>query len=156
MPTIWGAVKKKLYSVHNSPVVIQHYSMAMKTAQLWGSPGAQGPWGQAPLWLDSSALLLAGLLCIVLACSALLHQDIFHVSAQPGRQSLWWKGKLHFQSWREAGLYGQKSPPLVPDWSVLMQMRAPNPQFGQNRATLVEYSWVAPIIWGKPQSYQLK
>ena len=31
------------------------------------------------------------------------------------------------QSQKGAGLYGQKSPPLAPDWSVLMQMRTPNP-----------------------------
>ena len=49
-----------------------------------------------------------------------------------------------------AGLCGQKPLPLVPDWSILMQMRMPNPcslivpksttRIDQNRATLIGQS----------------
>lgn len=67
---------------------------------------------------------------------------------------------------RGASLYGRKSPPLVPNWSVLMPIRTLNPccvigpkvtaLVGQNRTTLVGQSCAAPNGWGKPQPYWLK
>lgn len=75
------------------------------------------------LW-SASLCFACSILCqSVLIYSALLWRDIFSVSVQPGKCSLQWKERMLSQSHREAGLYGQKSLPLVPDWSLLMQMR---------------------------------
>lgn len=43
------------------------------------------------------------------------------------KHSVLWKGKVHSPSHRGADLYTEKSPPLIPDWFVLVQMRTPNP-----------------------------
>ena len=96
---VWDTVKKETcHSFQNSSVVI---SRALKTAWLWSSSGASG---------------------------SLLCQGIVHASAKPGRHSLQWQGKVSSEkSPQGAGLYGQKSLPRVPDWSVLMQIRTPNP-----------------------------
>ena len=57
------------------------------------------------------------------------------------------KRKVHCLSQRGAGLYRQKSLPLVPDWSMSRQVRTPNPWsligpkgsvlIGHNRASLI-------------------
>lgn len=117
----------------------------MKTARL------KRPWGQAPLQLNSSTLLLAGLLCIVLISSAMQCS----VSSVMLSSALQWStlcfaslctGLLHSTlekhgvclnsaremqcpslvestplSQRAAGLSGQKPPPRVADWSESSQ-----------------------------------
>lgn len=84
-------------SGHNSPVVIQ--------------PSCEAALCQAsPHWtaLLPAASRRAGL-------PGLLRQgQVFR-----GRES-------GFPYYRGAGLYGQEFPPLVPDWSFLMQMKTPN------------------------------
>ena len=145
------------------------YSRAVKTAQLCCSPRT-GPLA----WLDSSALLLGGLLCyfpvhLALCWSTLLCSGktplVFQLSQGDSVFSLWWEEEVWSQSQRGAGLYGQKSLHLVPDWSLLMQIRTPNPNsligpkgtamVGQNRASLVGWSCEASIRWEKPQFYWL-
>ena len=123
----------------NSSSVIQH-----SFAWTWNSSGTRQPHSQAPFRLDSSALLRASLLCTVLLCStavcfALLHSStprrsashcsgetspVFQFSQADSFFILLWKGKVRFPSQREDG---QKSPLLAPDWSILMQMRTPDP-----------------------------
>ena len=107
-----------------------------------GGPEA-GPASAGPVYCPT---LVCPVLCqSALACAALLWQD--GVSAQPQIRTqpcLQWKGKVRFQSQRGAGLHRPKSLPLVPNWSVLRQMRTPNPcsfigpkgtvLIGQNRA----------------------
>lgn len=67
-------------------------------------------------------------------CSALLRKDIFGDPWQPGKQQSLVE-RLASQSHRD---YKERSPcpwsrvvpsgpRVVPDWSILMQMRAPNP-----------------------------
>lgn len=111
--------------------------------------------------LCQSALCCTGLLHCALVWSLLckfaltfadqLHSvptpwdSVFQLSQGKADLCLWGKGKICSWSWRGAGLYGQNAPPRVPDWSVLMQMRTPNPSsligpigivlIGQNRAT---------------------
>ena len=104
-------------------MVIQHdceNSMAMSQ-----------PWGQAPLQLGSSGVVHSA------PCTSAS-------SSKNAVLSCPWKGKVCFLRQRGAGFYGQKSPPLVPGWSVLMQRRTTNPcnligpkgtvLIGQNRA----------------------
>ena len=79
----------------------------------------------------------------------LLLQDIFYVSAPAGECTSFYlqKGKVCSQSGWGADLYRQEALPLVPDWSILMQMRTPNlcnligPKgtllIGQDAATLI-------------------
>lgn len=132
---IWDTVKKTLFS-KNSSIMKQH-----KMAVMW-------LWGNAPLWIDSSALICST--CCYLVCptlswrsllcsspapiclSALLQWDSFSVSA-PVRETqtsvfiLLWKGKESMFSEQEgADLYGQKSPPLASNSPVLLQMMTPN------------------------------
>ena len=104
------------------------------------------PWGPAPLQLDRSAL--SG-------------ESRGHTQASTSRG----EGK-QTQSQRGADFHRQKSPPLGPDWSDLMQMRTPNPHsligpkrtvlIGQNGAALIGQSCVSLIGWRKPKSYWLK
>ena len=142
-------------------------------AGLWGSCRARLLTGStallcsllvcsAPCW---SALLLlwsapfcATLLWPALVYSALLCSGVtslvFQLSQGNTVFSHGWKGKVCSQSQRTADLYGQKSLPLVPDWSVLMQTRIPNPHSlaqkallnGQSRTTgwveLYSFSWM--------------
>ena len=118
------------------------------------------PWGSAaarPIWLGSGAVLLAGLLCFILVCSGcaglLCSGDI----AQPEKHSLQRKGKVCSQSHWGAGLYRQKSSTLVPDWSILMQMRAPTPcsligpqgivLIGQNGVSMIGQQRCWGAVW---------
>lgn len=56
----------------------------------------------------------------------------------PGKLSLWWgRG--------EAGLYSDVFLPLVPDWSISMQIRTPDPQFGPNSTILISWNGAALI-----------
>lgn len=116
----------------------------LKSSPLWHIRAVRRPWGEAPVWLDSSVLL-----CF--ACSsplqsvppALLHSGsgrhlryfVFSILA-PAREiqlfSLSLEGKMCISR--------QKSPPLVPDWSVIMQMRTPSPHsvIGPQNTVLIE------------------
>ena len=133
--------RRELDSVQNRSLVMQHgYENCMAVRQPWAhvalgpdpSLASQPhlPWSA---WL-CSALLCFGLLCTVpvfLACTALLYCDpARHLwcfsSARETVFILQWKGKVPSSSQRGAHLYRQKSLPLVPDGSVLMQMRTPS------------------------------
>ena len=143
---------------------IQH-----RAAQFWHGSAVKQPWRQDPLQPDSFALFRIGPLGPVLVCSILLWQYLFNVSAPARETSLEGKGKVHSQSQTGADLYRQKSPPLVPDWSILMQMRKPNSWNLVQKALswLVKMGalWlvredvdgdIAVQLWlngGKPQSY---
>ena len=121
------------------------YSMVINTAWLWGSPGTRLP----SSW--TALLCSTGLLCSALVCLALLWWDIFiqHSEGNLVFNPLW-KEKAGSQSQQGAGLYGQKLLPLIPDWSVFMQMRTLNPSslispketslIGQNGTALI-YQW---------------
>ena len=114
------------------------YSRAVKTAWLWSCHRANWLLKLESSKLYSSALLLSGsaLYCSGLYCSAVpcsgetslvFHQRWKRRQSQGDKVfSLWWKGKVYSQSQREAGLYIQKSPHLLPDWCILMQMRILN------------------------------
>ena len=87
----------------------------------------QQSWGQAPVRLDSSALLCSSLVCWGL--SFLKQQNIFAISAQPRKQSSLSAGEAKCVPEEEGKLdYIEKSIPLVLDWSVVMQMSTPGPQ----------------------------
>ena len=60
---VWSTVKKETWLSANQ--------VNCDTTRLWCGPGARQPWGQAPLWLDSSSLFLTGLLCSMLVCFVL-------------------------------------------------------------------------------------
>ena len=82
-------------------------------AKLWGSPGP----GHSPARQFGSASCWSALLCSWEAPVSSTKETVF---------ILQWKGKVPSWSQRGAHLYRQESPRLVPDWSVLMQIRAPN------------------------------
>lgn len=75
-------------------------------------------------------------------------------------------GEMQFSIEREVALYGQEPRPLVPDLLFLMHIRTSNPHsliglkstalIDQKRATLIGWSCIAPIGWGKLQCYWLK
>ena len=117
---IWNTVKKET---------------SLSAEQLNCATAVRQPWGLAFLWLDSSALFLValhcpGLLCAVLVCSVLYLSALvrwYFSSAGETVFNLLWKEKVCSQSQRRAGLSGQKFPLLVPNWSVLMEVRTPNP-----------------------------
>lgn len=113
---------------------IQCKQLNSDTARMWQRQGratrrpeVRGPrhfWGEAPLWLDSSALLCSVLLCpalpcLALPCSSLLHLllSVFRVSPRPAREipSVQSKGKVCSLRQRAADLQRQKSPPMVPE-----------------------------------------
>lgn len=50
---------------------------------------------------------------------------------------------------RGAGWYERKSPPLVPDWSVLMQMRTSNPHNSMGPKG-IPMSRMQPLGWSEP------
>ena len=150
---VWDVVKKEtLFSVKQ---------LNFNTAGLWRQEGykaALGPGFSLVRQLCSSPLLNDMLCsapswpvlhCTVSAlCCSLLCCYFFSVSTQWGRLSLSRKRKVHSPSWRGAGLYGQESPPIALDLSILMRMRTPNTQsligptkgtvlIGQKRATLI-------------------
>lgn len=124
----FGVWRRKLYSVQSCSVVKQHsygiahlwYSRAVKTLQLSGGPRARQPWGQASLCsfpvcfvLRWFAPLCFCLLCSVPVCSALLPQDVFHVSAPArGTQSSVERGSVFSQpeenwlKWTEVPILG--------------------------------------------------
>lgn len=128
--------------------------MVLETAQLWDNPG--------PSLLASLARQLCSAvgwmpLLFLLVCFE-LHWSALLCSAHHSLHPLSGKEKCTIrvrEELRGARLYEQKYPPLVPDWSVLMQMRALSCLVGI-RATLVGQSCAALIRWGKPQYYWLK
>lgn len=105
---ILGSVRKKTLFSTNSSIVIQHD--CENTAQLWnssiesqlihqatwlrGDSGARWPWDEAPLQLDSSALLRS----VPLAWSNWLHSTsekrLHCFSSIRETRSPWWKGKI--------------------------------------------------------------
>lgn len=104
-------------------------------------------WAQTTLQIDSSALLLDGLFCAVLICSRLiLVLQLSQGDRETELSSMERKSVLP----EPAGncFCGEKSQPLVCDWSVLIQMRTPNPDnliglkgtvlVGQNKTTLMD------------------
>ena len=104
--------------------------------------------------------------CAALVASTLARQLQYFRSARETHSSVSrGKRKCTSRSQRVTDLCGQKFPFLVPDWSVLMQIRTPNPHSltgpkdtvltGQNRAVLVDWN-CAVFGWGKPHSYFLK
>ena len=108
----------------------------MKTAAVrqpgW-VPSSPGPGASE---LNSSAVLLTDLLRSVQVCFAPCWPApfcsaevslVFQFSQGYSVFTLWWRGKVCSQSQRRAGLSGQKFPLLVPNWSVLMEVRTPNP-----------------------------
>ena len=138
------------------------------------------PWGRAPLRLESSALILDGLLCSALFCSVpsalscaflpcdgLLHSVLVrHLwGFSPARkiQSSFFGriGKGRSPSQKGASLHGWKSLPLVPDWSVLMHIMTPNPcsLIGpKNPLSLlikIELHWLATVaqLWLDGESF---
>lgn len=145
----WGVVKQEI--------------MQCKTAQFAYSMAVRQPWGQSPLWLDSSALLLASLLHTKLAallhcasvCSGKTSSDFS--SAREMVFTLQWKRKVFSQNHK---FYIDRSPRL---WSLIglsscqwgIQVlrvwldKRPCP-IDQNRAVLVGHSCTAPTGWGKP------
>lgn len=91
--------------------------MSVKIAWLWNSSGARWPWGQASLQLDSSSLFLLSLLCTIPA----RYLQCFSSSQENtcGKCALRARGELAYMD--------RTTPPLVPDWTTLMQMKALNP-----------------------------
>lgn len=69
------------------------------------------------------------------------------VQLQLGRYSLQWKGKVHSLIQRGADYYTKKSPSLVLDWSILMQMRTPNPHslIGPKSTVLISQNGTALV-----------
>ena len=67
--SVWGVVKKETLFSAKQLNVIQH--------SCENSKAVREPWGQAPLQLDSFALLLSGLLCSALGWSALCWASLF-------------------------------------------------------------------------------
>ena len=139
---IWGAVKKEtLFSAH-SLTVTQH--------SLWEQQGYDGLWVTRARHLSSwTALLFSG--PVQSAMPALIFSGqmsylwcfIFFASASArGKHSLklWWKEKMCSSSQKEVDLYRQKSPLLVPDGYVFMQMRTPNPQFDWSKKHSPDWS----------------
>ena len=96
--------------------------------------GYEAAWEQAPLQLDSFALL-SGLLRSVLDCFvqcrlALLGSGetslVFQLSQGDSAFNLQWKRKVCFPSQRGDDSYRQMPLLLVSDWSDLMQIRIPS------------------------------
>ena len=102
-------MKMEIYAAQNSSIVLQHCCE--------NRMDVRKPWGQVPI--GKTALLCASLLWPAVVCSSKLSWG--NAVFRPQR-----KGKMFSQSQRGAHLYRQESPRLVPDWSVLMQIRAPN------------------------------
>ena len=93
--------------------VQQWYSTAVKTALLWNS---------AIVMQQGCKNSTAGR-ARPLVCSAETAWCFSSSLENTAFSFLWKVGSL---SHKRAGLYKQKSPPLVPDCSILMQMRTPN------------------------------
>lgn len=118
-------------------------------------------WGEVLLQLACSilpcfappALLHSGLVrCLRSFTSSLFILQCFFLqcftsSWRNTNFSLSWNGKMSSLTPMRTDLYRQKSRPLVPDWSIVMKMRTPNPYslidpkgtvpIGQNRAILI-------------------
>ena len=118
-----GCSEERNYSVQNNSNVI--------TAHSENGMALREPLGQAPLLLDSSALLYSSLLCAALGWSPLIcsgeTSSVFQFSQGVAVFSLWLKEKWWSSSQQETGLYGKESLPLTPDLFVLMQTRTPKP-----------------------------
>ena len=148
-----GCSEEGNYSVHNSSVVIRH-SCESSTAKRQASG--------APLQLDSSALLLRGLLCTALvfalcrcalAFSGLLlsvsdwHLQCFSTARECTLRA---RGEL-------SNMESSAHPPTLASWLVCSDQMTPNPHslirpkgtvlIGQNRATLVGWSCTPPVGW---------
>ena len=149
-------MKKEILFHVNSPVSIEHgcvnRSIALYLSEitwLWNSTDREEAVGIC------SALLLSTVYKSVTLCSALSWSSktssVFHlqcVSSSP-RNAFFSKKRtcVHSRSDRGARLNRDKSPPLVPDWLILMQIRTPNPHSligpkstvltGQNGAALI-------------------
>ena len=87
-----------------------------KTAQLWYSMSVRQPWDQPAFQLGSSAAAPW--------CSALVKHLWCLTSTR--KHSLQW-GKWASQARGELAYIKQKFLPLVPEWSILMEMRTPSP-----------------------------
>ena len=106
---ICGTMNKDILFSANSSTVIQHsYKNSTAMEQLCGQVAlGSGPCPARQLRSDETF-------------------SVFQHSQGDAVFSLQWKGKMCSLSQRGAGLYGQESPPLVLNWSVLMQMRTPD------------------------------
>lgn len=126
------------------------------TTQLWALPSCEAALGPSP---SVARPHWPAQFCASWLCSG--------VSGQLGKLSLW--GRESALQWqRGADFYWEKSPPLILDWSILIQMKTPNPHCligltspvlsGQNGATLVskDVDGDVAVLGGKPQSYLLK
>lgn len=93
------------------------------------------PSGKAPLWLDTASLWSSEMSLVFEA-----GETVF---------SLLWKGQVCFSSQQEADFYREKSPPLDPDWFILMQIRSPNPHslIGSKRTVLIGQDGATLIGW---------
>lgn len=118
-------------------------------AWLWNSTAAGGPLamrplGQTPLHRQfCSVLVYSGPFFSALPCSVVLQSGLvrfvcsapdsrlgcFSSSLESTAPSFVWKGKVHSSSWRGADLCRQKSPPLIPDWFILIRPRTLDSQF---------------------------
>lgn len=97
----YSMTMEKLHSLQlsNESTVVEQHAM-------------RPPCSQASLLLDSSALLW---------------QNVFGVSAPTEETQSSVEREDVLPKPEGADLYTEKSPPLIPDWSVLMHMRTPNP-----------------------------
>ena len=175
IPSLMYGWRRKIYSV--------------QTAQLWSSTAVKQHGWEVAL---GQGLSLARQLCSALVCStcsgpatlfcscacllpsALVRHLQYFSSSQETVFSVWWKGEVHSQRQRGAHICGHESLPLVPDWSILMQMRIPNPHslVGPKGTVLIDQNGAVMIgqwrCWcrdtaaqlqlnrEKPQSYCLK
>ena len=101
---------KILHSLLDSATDCRHLSSGV----IWCVPDTAQPTQAAPSQCEPHPLTLRSTLRLSLA-----------KVITPTHLKL--KGKMHSARYLAAGLYRQKSPPLASDWSILMQMRAPNP-----------------------------
>lgn len=145
-------LKSVIAQLWNSMAKEQHHWQA---ALEWGRPGARA------LQLDSSTPVRLHLLQSASFFSGET-SSVFQFQPEKCRENvpltLQWKGKCILWDRGELTLYKQKSPPLVPDWSVLMQMRTPSPcsmtwpkntvLIGQNGAALIR-QWRCWWGWGR-------
>ena len=150
IPDLGHSKERNLNSVKNKSVVIEH---VCRTAL---GPGPS-PATRLCSVLCPSALWWVGLLCLPILCHALQHVWFQH-SQQDTVYTFWWKRKVHSSDPQGAGLYRQRSSPLVPDWSILMQMRTFNPHSLIGLRALfwlvrIELLWLeisSLTGWGKP------
>ena len=108
---------------------------------------------------NTSAVKTAQQLCSAIVFFPLLRGNTFMALPGETQSSLILDPEGSWLIWTEV-------PVLVPDWSILMQMKMLNPHsligpkgtvlIGQNTASPTGWSHTTLIGWGKPQAYWLK